>query len=140
MSFLVVAVVLHATTDVARPVQQWLFDHALTSRLAPSPSHEVGLVLIDEASQARHGRAPWSRDLHARLIDRLGSASVLVETEPFLGHESERALAELQHLHATIAADPVLARHPTLPALLERSESNLDGDARLTASLERHQR
>jgi serine/threonine-protein kinase len=137
---LVVAVVLHATTDLARPAQQWLFDHALTSRLAPSPSHEVGLVLIDEASQARHGRAPWSRDLHARLIDRLGSASVIVETEPFLGHESERALAELQHLHATIAADPVLARHPTLPALLERSESNLDGDARLTASLERHQR
>jgi serine/threonine-protein kinase len=43
-------------------------------------------------------------------------------------------------LNATIAADPVLARHPELPAMLERSELNLDGDARLAATLERHQR
>ncbi|WP_293998260.1 CHASE2 domain-containing serine/threonine-protein kinase [Sphaerotilus sp.] len=137
--FVGVAALLHATTDLARPAQQWLFDRAITSHMAPVPTSEVALVLIDEASQARHGRAPWSRDLHARLIDRLGQASVVVETEPFLGHESERALAELQHLHATIAADPVLARYPELPAMLERSELNLDGDARLAASLERHQ-
>jgi serine/threonine-protein kinase len=138
--FLGVASLLHATTDLALQPQQWLFDRATTSRMAPAPSSEVALVMIDEASQARHGRAPWSRDLHARLIDRLVQASVVVETEPFIGHESERALAELQHLHATIAADPVLARHPELPAMLERSELNLDGDARLAASVERHQR
>ncbi|MFM2054194.1 MAG: hypothetical protein RL456_2231, partial [Pseudomonadota bacterium] len=97
-------------------------------------------MLIDEASQNRHGRAPWPRDLHARLIDRLRGASVVVETEPMVGRESERALAELQHLHATVAADPVLARHPELPALLERSEQNLDGDTRLAESLAQHRR
>lgn len=131
---------LHASTDLARWPQQWLYDRAITSSTARSPYPEVALVMIDEASQARFGRAPWTRDLHARLIDRLVQASVVVETEPFIGHESERALAELQHLHATIAADPTLAGHPDLAALLERSESNLDGDARLAASLERHQR
>lgn len=131
---------LHATTDLAEPAQQWLFDRAITSRMAPAPAAEVALVMIDEASQARHGRAPWPRELHARLIDRLVQASVVVDTQPFIGHESERALAELQHLHATIAADPVLARHPELPAMLERSEQSLDGDARLAASIERHQR
>ena len=135
-----VAAVLHATTDLALQPQQWLFDRAITSRMAAAPATEVALVMIDEASQARHGRAPWPRDLHARLIDRLAQASVVVETEPLIGHESERALAELQHLHATIAADPVLAKHPELPAMLERSEQNLDGDARLAASIERHQR
>ncbi|WP_338414816.1 serine/threonine-protein kinase [uncultured Sphaerotilus sp.] len=131
---------LHTSTDLARQPQQWLYDRAITSTVASVPASEVALVMIDEASQARHGRAPWPRDLHARLIDRLVQASVVVDTEPFLGHESERALAELQHLHATIAADPVLARYPELPAMLERSELNLDGDARLAASLERHQR
>lgn len=135
-----VAALLHATTDLAEPAQQWLFDRAVTSRMAPAPAAEVALVMIDEASQARHGRAPWPRELHARLIDRLVQASVVVDTQPFIGHESERALAELQHLHATIAADPVLARHPELPAMLERSEQSLDGDARLAASIERHQR
>ncbi|WP_310460286.1 serine/threonine-protein kinase [Sphaerotilus sp.] len=138
--FLGLAGLLHATTDLALLPQQWLFDRAITSRMAPAPVAEVALVMIDETSQARYGRAPWSRDLHARLIDRLVQASVVVETEPFIGHESERALAELQHLHATIAADPVLAKYPELPAMLERSELNLDGDARLSASLERHQR
>ena len=131
---------LHASTDLARLPQQWLHDRAITSTTASVPASEVALVMIDEASQTRHGRAPWPRDLHARLIDRLAQASVVVDTEPFIGHESERALAELQHLHATIAADPVLARYPELPAMLERSELNLDGDARLAASLERHQR
>ncbi|MEX8494749.1 CHASE2 domain-containing serine/threonine-protein kinase [Sphaerotilus sp.] len=131
---------LHARTDLAQLPQQWLYDRAITSTTASVPASEVALVMIDEASQARHGRAPWPRDLHARLIDRLVQASVVVDTEPFIGHESERALAELQHLHATIAADPVLARYPELPAMLERSELNLDGDARLAASMERHQR
>jgi eukaryotic-like serine/threonine-protein kinase len=131
---------LHSSTDLARPPQQWLYDRGITSTTASVPASEVALVMIDEASQARYGRAPWPRDLHARLIDRLVQASVVVDTEPFIGHESERALAELQHLHATIAADPVLAQYPELPAMLERSELNLDGDARLAASLERHQR
>jgi serine/threonine-protein kinase len=131
---------LHATTDLASIPQQWLYDRAISSLAPQAPAPDVAIVMIDEASQARHGRAPWSRDLHARLIDRLGQASVVVETEPFVGRESERALAEFQHLHATIAADPTLARHPDLPALLERSESNLDSDRRLATSLERHQR
>lgn len=131
---------LHVSTDLARLPQQWLYDRAISTTTTRTPYPEVALVLIDEASQARFGRAPWTRDLHARLIDRLVHASVVVETEPFIGHESERALAELQHIHATIAADPALAGRLDLPALLERSESNLDGDARLAASLERHQR
>jgi len=131
---------LHAGTDLARLPQQWLYDRAITSTIASVPASEVVLVMIDEASQARHGRAPWPRDLHARLIDQLVQASVVIDTVPFIGHENERALAELQHLRATITADPVLARHPELPAMLERSELDLDGDARLAASLERHQR
>jgi serine/threonine protein kinase/CHASE2 domain-containing sensor protein len=131
---------LHTSTDLARLPQQWLYDRAITSTPASVPAAEVVLVMIDEASQARHGRAPWPRDLHARLIDQLVKASVVIDTEPFIGHENERALAELQHLRVSIAADPVLARHPELPAMLERSELELDGDARLAASLERHQR
>jgi serine/threonine-protein kinase len=139
IGILALVALLHETTGLAEPAQRWLYDRAI-GNAAPGESPDVALVLIDEASQARHGRAPWPRDLQARLLDRLGSASVVVLTDPFIGRESERALAELQHIHATVAADPVLARHPELPALLERSESSLDGDTRLTRSLEQHQR
>ncbi len=139
LAILALVALLHEATGLAEPAQRWLYDRAIGSAAA-GESADVALVRIDEASQARHGRAPWPRDLQARLLDRLGGASVVVLTDPFIGRESERALAELQHIHAAVVADPVLARHPELPALLERSESSLDGDARLMRSLEQHQR
>ena len=129
----------HESTPLAQPMQHWLQDRAVADA-RPMASTGVAMVLIDEASQARHGPLPWRRDLHARLIDQLSGARVVIDTEPFGTPESERALAELQNIHATIAADPVLARHPELPALIERSEASLNGDAHLTQSLERHTR
>ena len=129
----------HDNTSLARPLQHWLQDRAVADA-RPIALTGVATVLIDEASQGRHGPLPWRRDLHARLIDQLSGARVIIDTEPFGTPESERALAELQNIQATIAADPLLARHPELPALIERSEASLNGDAHLTQSLEHHGR
>jgi CHASE2 domain-containing sensor protein/signal transduction histidine kinase len=40
----------------------------------PSASQRVLIVAIDNQSQAEIGRWPWRREVHARLIDRLGEA------------------------------------------------------------------
>ena len=98
----------HESTPIAQPMQHWLQDRAVADA-RPMASTGVAMVLIDEASQARHGPLPWRRDLHARLIDQLSGARVVIDTEPFGTPESERALAELQNIHATIAADPARA-------------------------------
>lgn len=132
---LAAAAIVETRTPLTRGVQRWLHDRAV-SGARPVTDSSVAVILIDAASQARHGPLPWRRDLHARLIDRLGRARVIVDTEGLTGRESEQALAELQNIHAAIASDPVLSRHPELPALLERSEASLDGDGRLAQSLE----
>lgn len=38
------------------------------------PGQEIALVLVDEKSLAEVGRWPWSRDVQARLLDRLAAA------------------------------------------------------------------
>ena len=55
-----------------QPMQHWLQDRAVADA-RPMASTGVAMVLIDEASQARHGPLPWRRDLHAWLIDQLSA-------------------------------------------------------------------
>jgi len=68
---------------------------------AQSVPRDITIIAIDEASIARIGRWPWTRSIHARLIDRLSTVDVpaigldigFVEPEP--GHpEADAALVE----------------------------------------------
>lgn len=52
-----------------------LFDLAMTAWRRPAPAN-VTIVAIDEKSLAALGRWPWSRALHATLLDKLASAQV----------------------------------------------------------------
>ena len=49
------------------------FDH-LAPLLAASPDGRVIVVEIDQQSLEKHGRWPWPRDLHAKLIEQLAAA------------------------------------------------------------------
>ncbi len=60
----------------------WRFDSAiydllLRSSERPAPN-DIVIVAIDEASLERHGRWPWPRTLHARLVDQLRRDSARV--------------------------------------------------------------
>lgn len=43
---------------------------------SPSASPQTAIIAIDDASLAGFGRWPWTRDIHAQLIDRLSAAGV----------------------------------------------------------------
>lgn len=139
------AVLLLILLLLAAGPREWLerraYDHALASAARPG-SEAIVLVAIDTPSQARLGAWPWSRELHGRLVERLRAAGarVVVLAEPFVGPESPQALAEWHRIARTVAADPALARHPELPAVLSESREQLDGDARLARSLAEHGR
>ncbi len=66
-----------------------LFD-TLAKTLPRQSPDDIVLVVVDEASLEKLGRWPWSRNVHARLIDRLDLAQVsaigmnLIFTEPEL--------------------------------------------------------
>lgn len=54
-------------------VDAWLYD-ALMRHTAPAADDRILVVAVDEKSLAEIGRWPWSRRIHAQLIDRLTAA------------------------------------------------------------------
>ncbi len=52
------------------PLELDVYDRMMNS-VEVTPSREVAIVAIDDASLAQLGEWPWPRDVHASLIDKL---------------------------------------------------------------------
>ena len=65
------------TTGFIPGVERWAYDIGLRMT-SKSPSDKVAVIAIDEQSIANIGRWPWSREVHAKLIDQLTAAKVKV--------------------------------------------------------------
>ena len=77
---LVIAIVLFGfarTAGFIPSVERWAYDVGvrMTSK---APSDRIAVIAIDEASLANIGRWPWSREVHAKLIDELQAAHAKV--------------------------------------------------------------
>lgn len=90
---------------------------------AHAPAPEIVVIAIDERSLGALGRWPWSRETHARLLERLAAdapRAVLLDlflTEPSADlHEDERLAQAMEKL-------PVY-----LPLLHANPMANVDGD------------
>lgn len=133
--------VLAATTDTVSGFDRWIYDagQRLTER---TPSTEVAVVALDDASLVRVGRWPWPRNLQARLIDQLslGGARVIVNTLPLEEPEDARGLDEIRRLARITESDLALGNHPALNDQLRRSAAALDTDTQLAQAIARSQR
>lgn len=125
-----------ATTDHFARLERWWYD-LMVAATPVTPAPDLVVVGIDDTSLAELGAWPWSRDLHARLIDtlHLAGARLVVLDVPTSGAEGEQALAQLQRISGAVTDDPELAAHPRLPGLLLQAQEVLDADAHLAASL-----
>jgi len=140
---------LQVSTGVFGGLERAFYDFASSHNLH-SPSARIAVIAIDDQSMASLGPLPWSRDIHARLIDTLAAAKpkVVVNTVPFLAPQPDRGLVFIQQMKAALAqmrlptdaaqgvaqvSDAVLQ---PLVVLLAQAESELDGDARLEVSLQ----
>ena len=91
------AVLLHTSGATDRIDNQILDTGSALTR--PAPSEDVVVVAIDDRSLAQTGTWPWSRDVHARLLDRLTEAGAnmvvldILFIEPTVP-EADAALAE----------------------------------------------
>jgi CHASE2 domain-containing sensor protein/signal transduction histidine kinase len=71
----VATLAIFAISFLSPPVRADNLFYDLVLRMNPPPaSQRVLIVAIDNQSQTQIGRWPWSREIHARLIDRLGEA------------------------------------------------------------------
>ena len=139
---LIVAAViaLHLTTDFIGTLERRFYDYASTST-ARQPSDRIAVIAIDDQSIANIGRWPWSRDIHARLIDQLSAAKArtIVHTVFFFEPQVDRGLSFIRKMKALLEApnDPASTpsdTHEQLTRVIAEAEAALDTDGQLAAS------
>jgi CHASE2 domain-containing sensor protein len=85
VAIVLAVVVLNQATDAFDAMERRFYDFASTST-SRQPSDRIAVIAIDDQSIANLGRWPWSRDIHAKLIDKLAAAKAktIAQTTFFL--------------------------------------------------------
>lgn len=135
---LVVAVGNWVYSPASLPLELDVYDRMMNS-VQVTPSREVAIVAIDDASLAQLGEWPWPRDVHASLIDKLKAegARVVAFTVPFdtarRTSEREKVRAALALLESSSLGNSEQARQ--LRKLLGESAAGRDPDAHLAKAM-----
>jgi serine/threonine-protein kinase len=110
-----------------------------------SPSDKIAVIAIDKQSIDNIGRWPWSREIHARMVERLAGANakVIGYTVFFSEPQLDPGLAYVNKLLETfrrLVPDPNAVPSGTPPELtqigatLEEAEAALNTDRKLAES------
>ncbi|MDP2819844.1 MAG: serine/threonine-protein kinase [Polaromonas sp.] len=133
--------VLHSATDFFGALERRYYDFASTST-SRQPSDRIAIIAIDDQSIANIGRWPWSRDVHAQLIDQLTAAKVktIAHTAFFFEPQTDRGLVFIRKIKEALgpAVDPVLSQgglNEQLGKVIADAEVALDTDAKLATSM-----
>ena len=98
-----------------------------------APGDKVVLIAIDDQSIANLGRWPWTRDVHARMIDQLAAAKakVIGYTVFFSEPQRDPGLAYIEKIAQAAAAAP----GSQLDTLIHEAQLALDPDKKLAESI-----
>jgi eukaryotic-like serine/threonine-protein kinase len=130
-------VVLHLSTDFISTLERRFYDFSSTST-SRQPSDRIAVIAIDDQSIANIGRWPWSRDVHAKLIDQLSAAKVktVLYTAFFLEPQVDAGLVYIRKMKALLAnASDLNGTSEQIGLLIGEAETALDTDARLASSI-----
>ena len=144
---LLVAIVMliAARGDLIQSLERKAYDLGVKAA-SRTPSDRIAIIAIDDASIANIGRWPWSRDVHARMIDMLGGAKakVIANTTFFFEPQRDAGLGYIEKLIAlqqeATPADPakpgandeVLGK---IGSVLAEAEQALNTDRKLASSI-----
>jgi hypothetical protein len=133
----VAVVVLHYATDFTGTLERRFYDFASTSN-SRQPSDRVAVIAIDDQSIANIGRWPWSREVHAQLIDKLAAAKAktIVNTVFFFEPQTDRGLVFIRKMKEALAPGAGQGGlSDQLGKVIAEAEEALDTDAKLAASM-----
>ncbi len=100
---LMVATIVLLMSNLPERLDLVLYDSLLRLQYR-TPSEEVVIITIDEPSLQKLGRWPWSRQVHAELLDILTEIGVLAVAFDILFAEPETDAPEADHLFAQAMA------------------------------------
>ncbi|HVS27309.1 MAG TPA: CHASE2 domain-containing protein [Burkholderiales bacterium] len=143
---LIVAIVLifASGSDLIQSLERKAYDLAVQAS-SRSPSDKVAVIAIDDQSIANIGRWPWSREVHAKMIDLLASAKakVIGNTVFFSEPQIDPGLVYISKLNQVLAnsgiknnTDPSVQQEVSqIETLLKEAEQNLNSDLKLSESI-----
>jgi len=143
---LLVAIVMlvAARGDLIQSLERKAYDLGVKAA-SRTPSDRIAIIAIDDASIANIGRWPWSRDVHARMIDLLGGAKakVIANTTFFFEPQRDAGLAYVEKLivlqkemeTAADSAKPGADAVMRIGSLLTEAEQALNTDRKLASSI-----
>lgn len=129
---------LQGFTDVLGTLERRYYDFASTST-SRQPSDRIAIIAIDDQSIANIGRWPWTRDVHAQLIDQLAAAKAktIAHTAFFFEPQIDRGLVFIRKMKSVLN-DPAVAQggiNEQLAGVISEAEVALDPDAKLAISM-----
>jgi eukaryotic-like serine/threonine-protein kinase len=140
---LTLVMLVAAGSDLLQSLERTAYDWGVRLSTRAS-SEQVAVIAIDDQSIANLGRWPWSRDLHARMIDLLvgaqakvvGNTVLFSEPQSDPGHAYITRLQEIVRRTQGEAAVPFPAGEE-ISSLLVEAEAALNSDRRLAESYQR---
>ncbi|HEY0269256.1 MAG TPA: CHASE2 domain-containing protein [Methyloradius sp.] len=105
-----------------------------------NPGDKIAIIAIDDQSIANIGRWPWSREVHAKMIDLLAGAhaKVIGNTVFFIEPQIDPGLSYINKLAEVVANTPEIGALPQsveLNSILKDAQDNLNADAKLATSI-----
>ncbi len=140
----VLVVLILSRSDLMQSLEYKAYDLGVRAS-SKAPSDKIAVIAIDDASIARIGRWPWSREVHAKMIDLLSQAHAKVIGEAVFFSEPQRDpgldyIDKLADIYSKAPNEGPLAVNPEwqqFGGVLKDAESNLDTDKQLGAAITR---
>jgi serine/threonine-protein kinase len=140
----VVALVILAWSgrDLIQSLERKAYDLGVQSATRV-PSDQIAVIAIDESSIANIGRWPWSREVHAKMVDALAGAKarIVVNSTLFFEPQIDPGLAYVDKLLEVYRNIPQGESPPPglslVGELLSEAEQALNTDRTLADSLKR---
>jgi len=139
-----IVMLVAARGDLIQSLERKAYDLGVKAA-SRTPSDRIAIIAIDDASIANIGRWPWSRDVHARMIDLLGGAKakVIANTTFFFEPQRDAGLAYVEKLivlqkemeTAADSAKPGAEAVMRIGSLLTEAEQALNTDRKLASSI-----
>ena len=135
---IVAVLCMHGFTDFFGTLERRYYDFASTSTNR-QPSDRIAIIAIDDQSIANIGRWPWTRDVHAQMIDQLtaAKAKTIAHTAFFFEPQVDRGLMYIRQMKSVLN-DPAAAQggiNEQLANVISDAEAALDTDAKLAVSM-----
>ena len=102
---------------------------------------KIAIIAIDDQSIANIGRWPWSREIHAKMIDMLAGAKakVIGNTVFFIDPQVDPGLAYINKLAEFVASSSIPTTAPEagqLDSMLKDAQAALNTDTKLAQSVQ----